>query len=164
MKSRGVPGGKRFPPGVPPGNLSKRFQLRLFLIGRPKRRYVSRGPSVSSFYPCGLACVIPTPTRPGCHVTLVRLAPGVSLRDPLGVLGDPWGSPEDPRGIFLPLRTCTRDPHSHAPQVLRHAGSLGPWGFLAGTPNFIEISAIRSVVTMVVAVKAFEGICPLATF
>ena len=40
MKSRGFPGGKRFPPGVPPGNLSKGSQLRISLIGRLKGRYV----------------------------------------------------------------------------------------------------------------------------
>ena len=42
MKSRGLPGGKRFPPGVPLGNLSKSSQLRKFSIGRPKGWYVNQ--------------------------------------------------------------------------------------------------------------------------
>ena len=39
MKSRGVPGGKRFPLGVPPGDLSKSSQLTILSIGWPQGRY-----------------------------------------------------------------------------------------------------------------------------
>ena len=51
MKSRGVPGVKRFPLGVPLGYLSKSAQLRIFSIGRPKGRY-EKGLS------CSMACLV----------------------------------------------------------------------------------------------------------